>query len=231
MHARHYRPGLGRFLSVDPRPTRRTRVPQTWNRYSYAASNPLKYFDPDGRDLEIAIAFNAPIARPRQEVIARNIGQAFITAGVKNVTVKIGADKVFASPFDRTAHEKGRSKQTDLQVDATNKMVDSQERHGFTPAGEGRSIVSLTRAPQGSPALENFTINVGTHELGHQIGAFVLQWDYAPQRDPDSVQQTALPADYLGSLLLNFSEEDAALLRMFLNGETADDSGSKDPKK
>ena len=47
MHARHYSPNLGRFVSVDPvggRPT----TPQSWNRYSYTFGNPLKYVDPNG---------------------------------------------------------------------------------------------------------------------------------------------------------------------------------------
>ena len=52
MPARFYNPQLGRFLRVDPKnryqPLRHS---QTWNRNSYAAGNPLKYVDPDGRDL------------------------------------------------------------------------------------------------------------------------------------------------------------------------------------
>lgn len=47
MHARYYRPGQARFLSVDAgQPD--VRKPQTWNRYSYAHNNPLRYVDPDG---------------------------------------------------------------------------------------------------------------------------------------------------------------------------------------
>lgn len=50
MHARYYDPYLGRFLSVDPeRESVNLRVPQTWNRYSYALNNPVLYVDPDGR--------------------------------------------------------------------------------------------------------------------------------------------------------------------------------------
>jgi RHS repeat-associated protein len=48
MHARFYAPYMGRFLSVDPMPGRQ-REPQSWNRYTYALNNPLKYTDPDGR--------------------------------------------------------------------------------------------------------------------------------------------------------------------------------------
>jgi RHS repeat-associated protein len=47
MHARHYSPITGRFLSVD-RVGGRTAMPQTWNRYAYSLGNPLKFVDPNG---------------------------------------------------------------------------------------------------------------------------------------------------------------------------------------
>jgi RHS repeat-associated protein len=51
MHARFFGPVTGRFMSVDPviSITRSLRKPQSWNRYVYAAGNPLKYVDPSGR--------------------------------------------------------------------------------------------------------------------------------------------------------------------------------------
>ena len=47
MHARFRNPLTARFLSLDPRDGIQ-RTPQSWNRYSYARSNPLKYVDPTG---------------------------------------------------------------------------------------------------------------------------------------------------------------------------------------
>jgi RHS repeat-associated protein len=47
MHARHFSPLTGRFLSFDPIGGN-PRAPQTWNRYAYAIGNPLKYVDPSG---------------------------------------------------------------------------------------------------------------------------------------------------------------------------------------
>jgi RHS repeat-associated protein len=50
MHARFYNPQVGRFLSTDPRPQRRSLTSsQFWNRYGYSAGNPLKYVDPNGK--------------------------------------------------------------------------------------------------------------------------------------------------------------------------------------
>jgi RHS repeat-associated protein len=50
MHARYYRSGWGRFLSVDPTwSSADLRRPQSWNRYSYGLNNPVLNADPDGR--------------------------------------------------------------------------------------------------------------------------------------------------------------------------------------
>jgi hypothetical protein len=53
MHARHYNPTVGRFLSVDPVLNAKSalRYPQLWNRYAYAISNPLKFTDPTGEEI------------------------------------------------------------------------------------------------------------------------------------------------------------------------------------
>jgi RHS repeat-associated protein len=47
MHARHYSPITGRFLSFDPFGGN-PQWPQSWNRYSHVLGNPLKYIDPYG---------------------------------------------------------------------------------------------------------------------------------------------------------------------------------------
>ena len=45
---RYYDPTVGRFLSVDP-VTADSATGANFNRYWYAASNPYKFMDPDGR--------------------------------------------------------------------------------------------------------------------------------------------------------------------------------------
>ena len=59
MHARHYSPGVGRFLSVDP-VEGNPQTPQSWNRYVYVKNNPIGKVDPDGRcDAAIAAVGSA----------------------------------------------------------------------------------------------------------------------------------------------------------------------------
>ncbi len=54
-HARNLETGYGRFLSPDML-SGTVADPQSWNRYTYARNNPLKYVDPDGRFVWLAPA-------------------------------------------------------------------------------------------------------------------------------------------------------------------------------
>jgi RHS repeat-associated protein len=50
MGARHYDPLIGRFLSIDPVGFSEGN-PHSFNRYAYANNNPIKFVDPDGREV------------------------------------------------------------------------------------------------------------------------------------------------------------------------------------
>ena len=52
MQQRYYDQSVGRFLSVDP-VTADVRTGWNFNRYNYAANNPYKFMDPDGRLIDI----------------------------------------------------------------------------------------------------------------------------------------------------------------------------------
>ncbi|HEX6898270.1 MAG TPA: RHS repeat-associated core domain-containing protein [Thermoanaerobaculia bacterium] len=54
MHARFYGPLVGRFMSMDT-VQGKSKVPQTWNRYTYTLSNPLKFIDSDGKFVDIVL--------------------------------------------------------------------------------------------------------------------------------------------------------------------------------
>jgi len=50
--ARYYSGPMGKFTSIDPVEVtiEGSRIPQKWNRYTYARNNPLAFVDPDGKE-------------------------------------------------------------------------------------------------------------------------------------------------------------------------------------
>jgi RHS repeat-associated protein len=76
MHARFYSANLGRFVSVDPAPDSiALNSPQSWNRYTYAANNPLLLTDPTGR---------CPICEPIIEIGWELISEEFLRDAIRN---------------------------------------------------------------------------------------------------------------------------------------------------
>ncbi|MBX7185678.1 MAG: RHS repeat-associated core domain-containing protein [Vicinamibacteria bacterium] len=88
--ARYFASKVGRFTTVDPLMTIPANLanPQRWNRYSYGLNNPLRYIDPDGRDVSIALQFTGEW---KQEDRAAIIGK--VTSWYKDLGV--GAAYVF----------------------------------------------------------------------------------------------------------------------------------------
>jgi len=55
--ARYFSGAQGRFISPDPlMASAHASNPQTWNRYSYALNNPLRFVDPDGLEVPASCA-------------------------------------------------------------------------------------------------------------------------------------------------------------------------------
>ena len=54
--ARYYSSRVGRFTTTDPAYTIQENLldSQRWNKYTYGRNNPLRYVDPDGRDVRLA---------------------------------------------------------------------------------------------------------------------------------------------------------------------------------
>lgn len=81
MHARYCSPELGRFASVDPINSASPTRPQSWNRYSYAIDNPVKFRDPDGRAVETAwdvANVSLGVASLTANLAAGNVGGAVL---------------------------------------------------------------------------------------------------------------------------------------------------------
>lgn len=55
--ARYYGSRIGRFTTVDPALNMKASFlnPQRWNRYAYGLNNPLRFIDPDGREVPVVV--------------------------------------------------------------------------------------------------------------------------------------------------------------------------------
>ncbi len=97
MHARYCSPSLARFLAIDPAKSARIKVPQSWNRYSYAMGNPIKLVDPDGREVVLASDKKSQkLRRPLIQALRRpSFRQRFIEVATStDFRVDISAGKV-----------------------------------------------------------------------------------------------------------------------------------------
>jgi RHS repeat-associated protein len=153
MHARHYSPLSGRFLSVDPSGDN-PRKPQSWNRYAYVRDNPIGLTDPTGRCLEdacigegaavyaagaalaasISAWLESPSPQDTDKTNAQMIGQglAALAGAVSNLFFKEKESETSAAPAaptgERTTHGEERAQQakagdTHRQVGDANRVT------------------------------------------------------------------------------------------------------------
>ncbi len=90
--ARYYGSSLGRFMSFDPVQMSRKKLldPQQWNMYSYTRNNPLRFVDPDGREVKVL----DPEALKRIKSTLPKDLQNQVTADKNGVLDKKAIDKI-----------------------------------------------------------------------------------------------------------------------------------------
>ena len=170
--ARYYGSSIGRFTTVDPVYTWRENLvdPQRWNRYAYVRNNPLRYVDPDGRELKLAIyhgTLPAKTAQGTAEQIAANLTRA----GVKNVTFELKAGspgmlEVLRYGLLPTPH----SHLLDLRDDRKGSpSIRSQEAgHNWDLGGHSAVATSVVKArTTAEEQLITGISNLATHEVAH----------------------------------------------------------------
>jgi hypothetical protein len=179
---------MARFLSVDPKVTWRLGMPQTWNRYAYAANNPVKYVDPDGR--EIVIAFNrrgrvtdvnvrltmevsrtngAPVRasqfRSDLQGAANLLSGSFRTSGGNTVNVRTTIDAIFTSGgTDKSRH----------QLSLSDSPASVLNAHSTELGGNESTMMTTKLSPKWF-----------AHESAHWMGL-----DDAPEIDPESTEES-----------------------------------------
>ncbi|MFA1286351.1 RHS repeat-associated core domain-containing protein [Xanthomonas axonopodis pv. nakataecorchori] len=135
MQQRYYDPQIPRFLSVDP-VVADTRNGWNFNRYNYAASNPYKFKDPDGRIIDTI----ADIGFIAYDIYALATEPSWTNAGALGADV-VGAVVPFATGLGTAvragSHAADVAKAAD-KVDDAVKGAAGGERAGkrFTRAGK-----------------------------------------------------------------------------------------------
>lgn len=107
MHARHYSPVAGRFVSVDAM-NGASNVPQSWNRYAYVRGNPLKLVDPDGLEplpADLLLFFNNFFTHDFSQVdVQTGLTARFVTAAAGAEGVTLGST-IYLSPAAAVDYE------------------------------------------------------------------------------------------------------------------------------
>lgn len=90
MKARFHSPVAGRFLSIDRIPGKGAR-PQSWNRYSYAYGNPMKFVDADGKEALVFIVGPSPTDQKGKF----GHSAAFVASGGRSAGISYGGNRGF----------------------------------------------------------------------------------------------------------------------------------------
>ncbi|MHB8874599.1 MAG: RHS repeat-associated core domain-containing protein [Myxococcaceae bacterium] len=109
---RWYDPATGRFLSEDPvGPGGRLMTPTGLNPWGYAAGNPLKYTDPDGRCEKYGYSFRKCLAAAEQEraqAMALEAGRTH-NAALRAEAAKLSHDAEYAMSEEDARQFKGKN--------------------------------------------------------------------------------------------------------------------------
>jgi RHS repeat-associated protein len=166
--ARYYGQKIGRFTTIDPVYTWRENLedPQRWNRYAYVRNNPLRYVDPDGRELAIAIYYSG-LTRQTAQAVATMVTQNFTEAGVKNVTFELTEGSpsllttiLYVLPTD--------SHLLTLRADYEGRPSVPDTKAGDNWGGRSAVVASWVRQRTDDP--DQFILglaNLATHEVAH----------------------------------------------------------------
>lgn len=207
MHARYAIGTLGRFLSVDPIYSSNPRVPQSWNKYSYARNNPLKFVDPSGMYVTNCMAGDEACARE---------AAAFEAARQKELESTNEELRNAAAAYGDSDVENG------VNVSFVKQLVDPKTHKPLNAdgavtaefvGGESAAARYSVQVKSGLNAINlgNVVVHEGTHVLNAQ--AFVSQLQQGIVGSSMTVYQTEMNA-YTVSALYAQSEN----VRLKYNG-------------
>ena len=141
MQQRYYDESIGRFLSVDP--VLAYSNPGAFNRYKYAANNPYRFTDPDGRQEQDEGIYQIGVDQE-----SRELWEGIVLDGRDG---EIGAIKVTVNARIGPKPKKGKvrnpdySEMSDLQADEYSKQIQRRWLYAYGEAGAiGGSYGAMT---------------------------------------------------------------------------------------
>jgi RHS repeat-associated protein len=135
MHQRFCSPLTGHFLSTD-RVGGSPLLPQSWNRYSYTANNPLKFIDPDGN------AYQPP---PQQSFWDKLLFDISIQPSIGPMALEVGGEELAAKAGDSLLRAFSR----------TLRHIFSENLDDATATAAGRELAGEVVARKGTGAAFN----------------------------------------------------------------------------
>lgn len=202
--ARYFSNVQGRFTGVDPLlQSGRPSLPQTWNRYSHALNNPLKYVDPNGEEWKFV---------GNEQVSEEELKKAFEAA------IKAKAGKNWETSKDWKAYQaidKAKGTITVSLGDMNNDKVVGSTNVSLSWTTRGNRMDSLTvsgsitfNTNPKAMDVSNFTdlVTASSHEYNHVLSVLTGAPGFSDLAPPD----TLLTPEDRKNGLLDFRVEEAA---------------------
>jgi hypothetical protein len=181
MIARYYSSSLGRFTAVDAALNigKNLLNPQGWNRYTYAANNPLKYWDPDGRDYTAAAD-----SKTKTVTIKVNVILAGATSQ-QAAQFQSQANSTWAKGPSTFTGRDGSQWNLKVEVKATVSAegVSTKSGPNYMYVGDSGKTEMTSHNTGNLNANDLKDQNTAGHEVGHMIG-LTDQYDKSDPKNP-----------------------------------------------
>ena len=193
--ARYFSGAQGRFTSPDPTFMTRHRIgdPQQWNLYAYTRNNPLKYIDPDGRDLRLASGVSG---KDRQYLI-QNLARLYSTDKGRSYIERVDRSTYVV---DLSVGRLDRARLSPTSEHITGGITRYQT--SIDPATGQKSLNAAGQpgAPDAFPAIQVVVDKTNTSAMGmdpakvlaHELGGHTSNVMDLAERDPSNPAITGL---------------------------------------